>query len=236
MRNGRIFLRPAQKVIDLIHAFTDWIYPPQCRVCGNDPDLCPFICSSCYRELSIFDQTPDSIIYHEDKPADEVKALFLFNETLQKMVHEIKYLDAPYLAEFFGREMGRCFLNRSISDVDAVIPVPLHAVRKRDRTYNQSAHLAKGISEEWDIPVRSKLVKRSRSTGTQTKLNKKERQENIKNAFKVNSKKNLPERICIVDDVFTTGATTMELARILKKAGVKKVNILCLATPVREKR
>ena len=151
------------------------------------------------------------------------------------MIHEIKYLDASYVAEFFGEKLGEYYKSSSISNVDAILPVPIHSLRKRERTYNQSDHLARGISKKWKIPVLKRGVKRIRSTGTQTKLNKNERQINIQNAFRITNMKKIPENICIVDDVFTTGATTMELARTLKKAGVKKVNILCLATPIRKR-
>ena len=236
MRTGRKYLQPAQKVIDLIKSLIDWIYPPQCRVCGKEPDICPFLCNTCYQKLKVFDKTPDSIAYHKDDPAKEVKALFLFNEVLQKMIHEIKYMDASYVAEFFGKKLGEYYKLSSIAKVDAIVPVPLHAVRKRERTYNQSECLARGISKQWEIPLLNNFIKRKRSTGTQTKLNKDERQENMKDAFQVRNIKTIPESVCVVDDVFTTGATTMEIARTLKKVGVKKVNILCLATPIRKKR
>ncbi len=76
-----------------------------------------------------------------------------------------------------------------------------------------------------------RVLKRCRNTQTQTQLNKKQRQENIRNAFSLRKKAYIPERVCIIDDVFTTGATTMEAARILKRAGAKTVSILVIATP-----
>jgi ComF family protein len=185
--------------------------------------------------LSVFDGSPDSIDYHKDHPADIVKALYWFSPELQTLIHEIKYLDASYIATFFGERLGEFYKSAPVSKVDAILPIPLHAVRKRERTYNQSYCIAKGISKQWGIPVLKHTVKRCRSTGTQTKLNKDERRENMKGAFKVTGRKSLPSRICIVDDVFTTGATTMELARTLKAAGVSTITILCLATPPRTK-
>ena len=228
---GRIFLRPAQKVIDLLTSLIDWVYPPQCRVCGNQAEKTPFLCERCFQQLQIFDRAPDSADYHTDRPAEHVKAFYLFDESLQKLIHEIKYQDASYIASFFGEEMGRYYQDTEISRCEVLVPVPLYSVRKRERTYNQSACLAHGIAKVWNIPVEKHLVKRCRNTGTQTKLNKEERQLNIQQAFKVKRVDAIPGSVCIVDDVFTTGATTMELARTLKKAGVKTIHILCLATP-----
>jgi len=232
MPTGRIFSRPALKVTNFLNSLIDWIYPPQCSCCGKEPDLCPFLCHDCYQKLLLFDNTPDSIVYHKDHPADRVKAMFYFDEILQQLIHDIKYRDASYVANFLGRKIGEYYQRSDFAHCDALLPVPLYSVRKRERTYNQSACLAKGISKEWGIPVNERLVKRSRNTNTQTKLNKEERRENIQGAFRVKKNTILPQHICIIDDVFTTGATTMELARTLKIAGVKEISILCLATPI----
>ncbi|MEA2077985.1 MAG: ComF family protein [Candidatus Marinimicrobia bacterium] len=235
MSIGRMFSRPARKIIDLIHSLIDWIYPPQCFVCGEVSDLNPFLCNQCFNKLKIFDDTPNSVVYHKDQPANLVKALFLFDKNLQKLIHEIKYRDASYVATFLGKKLGEFYKNSEFSKCDVIIPVPLYSVRKRERTYNQAACIAKGISKEWGVRMKEGLVKRRKNTNTQTKLNKQERKENIKDAFKVKNNSIIPEKVCLVDDVFTTGATTMELARTLKKVGVKKIYILCLATPLHEK-
>ena len=231
MRTGRIFLRLAQKVTNFLNSLIDWIYPSQCSSCGQEPDICPFLCKECYQKLLLFDNTPDSIVYHKDHPADRVKAMFYFDEILQQLIHDIKYRDASYIANFLGRKIGEYYKGSEILHCDALVPVPLYSVRKRERTYNQSACLAKGISKVCGIPVNERLIKRCRNTNTQTKLNKDERQNNIKDAFLIKNNAILPKHVCVVDDVFTTGATTMEIARTLKKAGVNKVSILCLATP-----
>ena len=234
MPTGRIFSRPARKVTNFLNSLIDWIYPPQCTCCGKEPDLCPFLCKECYQKLLLFDNTPDSIVYHKDHPADRVKAMFYFDEILQQLIHDIKYRDASYVANYLGRKIGEYYKLSEFSQCDAILPVPLFSVRKRERTYNQSACLAKGISKEWGIPINERLVKRCRNTNTQTKLNKEERRKNIQGAFEIKKRTILPEHVCIIDDVFTTGATTMEMARTLKKAGVKEISILCLATPLRK--
>ena len=235
MPNGRMFSRQAQKVTDLLISIIDWLYPSECSNCGKKPDISAFLCKECYQKLRLFNDAPDSIAYHKDNPADNVNAMFYFDDILQKLIHEIKYRDASYIATFLGRKVGEFYKGSEFAHCDVLIPVPLFSVRKRERTYNQSACLAKGISKEWGIPLNERLVKRCKNTNTQTKLNKDERQKNIKDAFRIKNKAILPRHVCIIDDVFTTGATTMEMARTLKKAGVAKVDILCLATPVHKK-
>jgi ComF family protein len=231
MLDGRMLLKPARRAIDLFRSVVDWLYPPVCSICGECADLAPFLCSECFSKLHLFDGTPDSIKYHKDQPAKEVKALYYFDEILQQLIHDIKYRDASYVATFLGAKLGDYYKGKEIAKSKALIPVPLYSVRKRERTYNQSGCLARGISKEWGVDVEEKWIKRVRNTRTQTKLNKTERQANIQGAFKIRNKVNLPDTVCIVDDVFTTGATTMELARTLKNNGVREIFILCLATP-----
>lgn len=224
----------SQKFVNLFRSVIDFIYPPFCIVCGKGSDLQPFLCKDCLGSIPVFDNTPDSIRYHSDHPANIVKALYYFDENLQKLIHEIKYRDAPYMAEFLGKVLGEYYKEHEIANSQALIPVPLHSTRKRERTYNQSACLAKGIAKAWRIDICTKSLKRTRYTNTQTKLNKKERQENMRGAFVLKHLEKLPDRVCIIDDVFTTGATCIEIARTLKKARVKEINILCLATPYHE--
>lgn len=234
MKISKKLLELGKNIVKLFKLLIDFIYPPVCIVCGNDSNFQPFLCKKCLNKIPLFNGTPDSIRYHNDHPANIVKALFYFDDNLQRLIHEIKYRDAPYMAEFLGEILGEYYKNDAIAVSQALIPVPLHAARKRERTYNQSACIAKGIAKIWHVDILTKSLKRGRYTNTQTKLNKKERQENMRGAFVLKHLEKLPDRVCIIDDVFTTGATTMEIARTLKSAGVKEINILCLATPFHE--
>ncbi|MBN2780603.1 MAG: ComF family protein [Candidatus Marinimicrobia bacterium] len=200
-------------------------------VCGKEPDIAPFLCRECFDKFERFDACPDSAAAHADNPADGIRALFWFDEHIQKLVHGIKYRDMPYVGKFLGKSIGEHYRSSEFSTCDALIPVPLHAVRKRERTYNQSAQIARGIASVWKVPVQERVLKRCRNTQTQTKLNKEERRENIRGAFRVRDHARVPKRICLVDDVFTTGATTLEAARALKDAGAESVYILTVATP-----
>ena len=118
----------------------------------------------------------------------------------------------------------------SKANIDELIPVPLHNVKKRERGFNQSEVIAKEISKIFNIPTNTSLLKRSKWTIYQTKLNTQERKTNIENAF-ILKEKLTNTRFAIVDDVLTTGATTNECARILKNGGAKFVGAISLATP-----
>jgi ComF family protein len=231
MGTGNLLSRPVRGITDILSSLIDWLFPPQCLICGKIPDAAPFLCESCYRACSVFDDCPDSGAHHEDKPANRVCVMFTFDEYIQKLVHQLKYRDMPYIGTFLGQRVGKYYQHHDIANCDALVPIPLNAVRKRERTYNQSSYIARGIASVWGIPVEERLLKRCRNTRTQTRLNRDERRENIRDAFVLRNKKQIPERVCLIDDVFTTGATTMEAARTLKRSGVRMVHILTLATP-----
>jgi len=111
-----------------------------------------------------------------------------------------------------------------------IVPVPLHIKKLRQRGFNQSAILARALKKKWRIPLNYFLLKRAKFTLTQTGLDKKEREKNIKGAFEVTSAKDVKDKnIILVDDVYTTGATVNECAKTLRKAGAKDVAILTLA-------
>jgi ComF family protein len=121
------------------------------------------------------------------------------------------------------------FPDVDLTDYSLIIPVPLHIKRLRQRGFNQSLILAQALSKKWQIPVNFSLLKRHKFTETQTGMDKTERKQNIKGAFEVRDKENIGKNIIIVDDVYTTGATVNECAKILIKAGAQKVTVLTLA-------
>lgn len=111
---------------------------------------------------------------------------------------------------------------------DALLPVPLHKSRLAKRGFNQSLEISRNIAKEKKIPLLLNTVERVKNTDAQTHLNKQQRLKNVKGCFKV-IEAPLAKHIVIIDDVITTGATTNELARILKAAGVDKVGVWSIA-------
>lgn len=120
--------------------------------------------------------------------------------------------------------MSRTLLSCCLQKFDFVIPVPLNKTREKHRGFNQSALLSGVVAQDILSQSRTDIISRVRNTPTQTHLNTVERRENVKNAFKIASAKDVKgASVLVVDDIITTGATMDEIAKILLKHGAKQV-------------
>jgi ComF family protein len=147
------------------------------------------------------------------------------------IVYAFKYRQEPYTAEYMGAMMAKEIgTTEFFSDIDCLIPIPITKQRLRKRGYNQSEKLAQGIESVVHIPVIANAVKRIKSNISQTKLEKFDRPDNIKQAFELTSHAGrLTGKHClIIDDVITTGSTTAECAKEILKVQGTKVSILSL--------
>ena len=111
---------------------------------------------------------------------------------------------------------------------DTILPVPLHKKRLIKRGFNQSLEIVKPLAKSQNIPILFNTITRSKDTPAQSNLSRQERKRNVSGCFTL-LEKSLPSHIVIVDDVVTTGATTNELAKLLKQSGVEKVGVWSLA-------
>lgn len=117
---------------------------------------------------------------------------------------------------------------------EAIVPVPLHGSRLRRRGYNQALELAKPLAKHFRMRLLRDALQRTRATGAQTDLTAVQRRRNVRGAFAVEFVDAVPRHVAVLDDVFTTGATLAECTRVLKKAGVARVDVWALArAPVR---
>jgi ComF family protein len=110
-----------------------------------------------------------------------------------------------------------------------LLPVPLHCARLRQRGYNQALELAKPLAQQFAVRLRHDVLLRSRGTVAQTELDAAARRRNVRGAFALHAGIALPAHVAILDDVMTTGATLAECARVLKRAGVQRVDVWALA-------
>jgi ComF family protein len=157
-----------------------------------------------------------------------------FGDELRTAIHSLKYEDRARIGFFLGKLLGDQLHKRTIQKLDYLIPVPLHPVKFRDRGFNQARWIADGLGKAVQKTVRSKLMKRIKHTISQTTLDRKERLNNMKKAFKINQDVT-DKNIGIVDDVLTTGSTISSMASILKDAGAKTIVALTVATPLEKK-
>ena len=119
---------------------------------------------------------------------------------------------------------------------ELIIPVPLHIKKLRKRGFNQSILIAKWVSQAFNIPMDLKIIQRHQLTPAQVDLSRSERLKNLKNAFKFINKNKFKlsniRHVALIDDVMTTGATVNEISKILKQAGVEKIEVWCLARAI----
>ena len=189
---------------------------PRCFKCGKKLNDDVEYCADCRRIAHRFDKGKSLYEYGSVAPA----------------IYRMKYAGRREYASYFGRQMAREFSGflRQIHP-DALIPVPLHPARLRARGYNQAALLARALGRESGVPVRENLVYRVRNTKPLKQQNPFERQNNMKKAFiiKQNDVKLKIRSTVIIDDIYTTGSTVDEMARVLKEAGVEQVYVMTLS-------
>jgi ComF family protein len=196
-----------------------FIKPPFCDHCGlpfHGEIGVEFECTNC-KELEL----------HFSKARSAVE----MNDLMRDIIHRYKYQQAlwfePFLADLLVRHAAP-ELKREKWDM--VVPVPLHSTKQREREFNQAERLAARLSDRAGLPVNSKLLRRVEPTGSQTRLNRRQRAENMQNAFALRGETRLNgARVVLLDDVFTTGATTSACARVLLAAGASEVCVWTVA-------
>ena len=145
------------------------------------------------------------------------------------MVHRLKYQHARHLAEPLAALLGGYLDTGPVPSVEAIVPVPLHPNRLRQRGYNQSTLLARELSARASLPVVDDCLERVRDTPAQMHLPARQRLTNVHGAFCARDRRLAGATVLLVDDVCTTGATLEACADALKRAKVRSVWGLALA-------
>ena len=214
----------------LIHPLFDTVFPPLCYICyqplSRDRKI---ICESCWGCIPKFDGILDPSL--KSRRLNNLLILFEFDDIVRLMIHLFKYKNHLTLADYFALEAKERYSEMLRNAYQAIIPVPLHQTRRRERGYNQSEQICMALSKLIHVPVRSDYLVRIHPTKSQTRMSREDRDKNVKNAFY--SPSGMQEnRILLVDDVITTGSTIEACSNSLKRAGVKEVDILAVAHPV----
>ena len=157
------------------------------------------------------------------------KALYDYG-SMADSIFRFKYMGRQEYAGFYAKDLyDRYGFWLHAVRPDALVPVPIHASRKRKRGYNQAELLAAELSKHSGIPVNRKLIIRQKRTKPQKDLTTQERQNNLKKAFKISPNDVKLSTIVIIDDIYTTGSTVDDMAKLLMASGIQKVYYVALA-------
>ena len=220
--------------------FVSLFYPRICVCCGNSLwKHEKIICRACYFRLPktnthLEADNAVSRVFYGRVEVQNAASFLLFNKgnKVQRLIHQLKYKGRKDVGIWLGEEYGRVLGSSALfSQIDAIIPVPLHKKKFMQRGYNQSEQFAIGLSRTMKVPVLNKVLIRTTATATQTRKGRYERWNNVKNIFTLCD----PDRIAgahvlLVDDVITTGATLESCITALLSANGTKVSVATIAT------
>jgi ComF family protein len=165
-------------------------------------------------------------------PVERCAALFFYQggSGPSQILYELKYKNHPEIGEFFGRMIAEEWNDTGFFEgIDLIVPVPLAKERQRQRGYNQSLHIARGIGSVTRLPIVTNAVSREQFVESQTQKDRWQRNENVEGCFRLNDGSALKGRhVLLVDDVVTTGATICSCGREMLKAGDVRFSILTI--------
>lgn len=220
------------------------LYPPTCVLCGaagrGGLDLCAGCvadlprnrhrCARCALPLAptAAAQALCGACQRQPPPFDLCSAAFRYDEPMPALVGGAKFRSRMDLVRLLGCCLARALREDDVEMPDAIVPVPLHPRRLRERGYNQALEIARVVSRELGVPIDARSCARILSTAPQAGLAQKQRRRNVRGAFQV-VRTPAATRIAILDDVVTTGSTVAELAKVLRNAGVGRVQVWAVA-------
>lgn len=234
----------------LFEGLLSFVYPEVCQLCEGNPagPRMGFVCEACQARLervtAPFCERCGLPFEGEITPAFEcsncrtldlhftsARSMILAKGAGLDIIHRYKYHRALWFEPLFLSLIQQMAAPEiTPASWDAIVPVPLHPLKQREREFNQAERLSDLLSQATRLPRLHGTLTRRKATETQTQLSRKERARNVASAFAPNLP--LPSnctRLILFDDVFTTGATTSECAKVLHSMGAKKVGVWTLA-------
>ena len=214
-------------------------FPPTCAGCktiliANEN----VICTSCRHEMPLTQHhlNPENDAYKKFYgriPVEYVSALVYFHKKgiVQELIHSLKYRGQEAIGTVLGEWYAEELKNIPVlSTVDAIIPVPLHPKKLRERGYNQVTEFGNALAKSLQIPINTSILFRQVYSKTQSQKNRLGRTEGIDTIFDVSfDEKDHNKHFLLIDDVITTGATLEVCAKALLKIPGTKISIVCMA-------
>ena len=231
----------------------DVIFPPRCASCGDllresegshfclictdrigfiGRPLCPR-CGIPFAGAGADDHLCGDCLLSEP-PFSLARAVGRYDGALLDAIHRFKYEERVALGDVLGRLMAEFpFPDFSFTEYSLLVAVPLHPKKLRQRMFNQSVVLARVLAKKFSLPLDLTVLRRSLYTDPQVNLGRNERLANVAGSFTVSAAERIRgKRIILVDDVYTTGSTVKECAKVLRKSGAEEVAVLTLARTV----
>lgn len=200
----------------LLRGFGQLFFPALCLGCRRAVSAhAELLCVGCSAALP----ERDDHLYADNEVTDRLAgrlplvsgaAAYTFRDgtVCQRLIHDLKYHHRPDVGRALGRRFGERLADRpALADLTAIVPVPLHARRRRQRGYNQAEEIAGGLAEALGVPVVADALRRREFRGSQTRRGKLERLANVETSFVAYRGDHRGGHLLLVDDVLTTGAT-----------------------------
>ena len=217
------------KPVPIVSFLLNLIYPPTCGICGKLNSN--FLCSKCQKQLEIqakfqIEKNQNIAYYFQ-----EHLYIFEYQGMIRKVILNYKFKDQSYL---YKTIVNFLLKNEKFFEIlksyDTMIPVPISQKRRKERGYNQSELIAKEIAKRVGIHYNNQCLFKTKNIIEQSKLNKEQRQRNIQGVYELHNKKLLQnKKILLLDDIYTTGSTVNECARMLEQAKPKFIGVFTLA-------
>jgi ComF family protein len=218
-----------------------WVYPARCPLCGARNRDTTGLCSGCLAKLPRHDlacprcaspagdgSNPCGRCQRNPPAFHAALAPFSYRAPLDRLIVDLKFHHGLHLSRTLGRLLADELEIRQPDLPEAIVPIPLHASRLRERGYNQALEIAREVGTVLSLPVDFRSLVRTRATTAQTELPLAEREKNVRGAFACPHPLGWGH-VALLDDVMTTGATVNEAAQSLIRAGVERVSVWAVA-------
>ena len=214
--------------IEILNQIINLIYPPVCAFCGKiDND---FLCENCKENIEKIEKVCQD--KYKSKEFDEHIYMFKYTDIREKIL-AYKFDDkAYYYKTFVNVLLNNKKMCEILKSYDIIIPVPIHNKRRKERGYNQTELIAKELAKNINGLEYTDILIKNINTIPQSSLNKEERAKNSQNIYelkKLGKQQIYPKRVLIFDDIYTTGATANECAKVIRTLRPNKVGILTIA-------
>ncbi|MDJ0807585.1 MAG: ComF family protein [Gammaproteobacteria bacterium] len=232
------------QVYNWIKFIPDILYPRRCLLCGAPGSQGRELCTGCAKDLPL-NHHPCAICAlplpanaplgticggcSRQKPVFErCYAALLYDDTTGMLISRLKFNRRLNHAGLLAGLLGEYLEQHQAPLPELILPVPLHSRRLRERGYNQALEIGRHLGRHFGLPLSSDRCSRIKSTPAQTGLERKQRQKNLRQAFRLNDSVR-GTHIALLDDVVTTGSTVTELAKLLKRSGASRVDVWAVA-------